>query len=82
MIQITPKTTKTPPKEIHSARERRVLDMIVAVKRLQNVAMLIPLARIVVENTSEGINQAPGPMPMLKDDKYMANPTTDQTGFK
>ena len=36
---------------------------IFAVTRFAKVAKLIAFARIVVENTSEGISHAPGPIP-------------------
>ena len=44
---------------------------IVAVTRFKNVAILIALARMVVENTSDGINHAPGPIPRLKNPRYI-----------
>mmetsp|Transcript_6064 Transcript_6064/g.12596 ORF Transcript_6064/g.12596 Transcript_6064/m.12596 type:complete len:113 (+) Transcript_6064:106-444(+) len=39
-------------------------------------ATLIALARIIVLNTSDGMSQAPGPMPTLKNAMYNANPNT------
>ena len=39
-------------------------------------AKLIALARIIVLNTSEGISQAPGPIPNEKNARYRANPNT------
>jgi hypothetical protein len=46
------------------AVDKNVDDIKVAVTLFMNVAKLIALARIFVENTSEGMSQAPGPIPM------------------
>jgi hypothetical protein len=63
------------------AVERNVDAIRVAVNRLQNVARLIAFARIIVENTSEGTSQAPGPIPMLKNAKYRPRANTPNPAF-
>ena len=65
---------KKPDHDMAFATERKVDDMMVAVTRFINVARLIAFARIIVLNTSEGISQAPGPIPILKNARYSANP--------
>ena len=67
---------KNPAHDMALAVERKVDEKIVAVTRFINVATLIALARIVVANTSDGINHAPGPIPRLKKDRYMAKANT------
>mmetsp|Transcript_27030 Transcript_27030/g.41403 ORF Transcript_27030/g.41403 Transcript_27030/m.41403 type:complete len:131 (+) Transcript_27030:601-993(+) len=67
---------KKPDHDNLSATVRNEDVTIVAATRFKKVAMLIAFARIVVENTSAGINQAPGPIPSEKKHKYKANPIT------
>lgn len=55
---------------------KNVDDINVAVARLQKVDTLMALARIHVGKTSDGINQAPGPMPRLNIAKYNAKANT------
>jgi hypothetical protein len=62
------------PHPMALAVERNVDAISVAVIRLKKVATLIALARILVAKISDGINQAPGPIPILKNDMYKANP--------
>ena len=54
---------------ITSTKVRVVEDDRVESARLVNVARLIAFARIEVGKISDGINQAPGPIPKLKDEK-------------
>jgi hypothetical protein len=57
------------------AVDRNVDAMRVAVIRLKNVAMDIAFARMLVAKISDGINQAPGPIPTLKKERYRERPT-------
>lgn len=71
-----PARSKKKPAHPRAAEVVRNVDAIsVAAIRLENAATLMALARILVAKTSEGINQAPGPIPMEKKDKYTARPT-------
>mmetsp|Transcript_12447 Transcript_12447/g.19177 ORF Transcript_12447/g.19177 Transcript_12447/m.19177 type:complete len:153 (+) Transcript_12447:332-790(+) len=73
MRATTASKKKNPAQVIALATERKVDDTIVDIKRLQNVANDIALARMDKEKISEGINHAPGPIPRLKKAKYNAN---------
>lgn len=55
---------KKPAHDMAFAVDKNVDDIKVAVTLFMNVAKLIALARIFVENTSEGMSQAPGPIPI------------------
>lgn len=66
----------------HSDVVRKVDDSTAAVTLLQTVATLIALARMLVAKTSEGINHAPGPMPMEKNDKYKPSPAIAVPSFE
>merc|ERR1712157_456595 len=55
--------------------------MTVPTRRLENVAKLIALARILVENTSDANNHAPEPIPTLKNSMYMAREKTAKVPF-
>jgi len=60
---------KKPPHVIAFAIERKVEAIKVPVDRFRKVATLIAFALMVVENTSEGISQHPGPIPRLKEER-------------
>merc|ERR1719356_574955 len=68
--------TKKPAHVMALATDRKVEAMTVAVTRLAKVATDMALARTMVEKTSEGMSQAPGPIPTLKKARYSARPTT------
>mmetsp|Transcript_38687 Transcript_38687/g.116206 ORF Transcript_38687/g.116206 Transcript_38687/m.116206 type:complete len:230 (+) Transcript_38687:458-1147(+) len=70
------RSKKNPAHEMACAVERKVDAISVAATRLRNVAMLMALVRIVKENTSDGINHAPGPIPKLKKERYIAREHT------
>jgi hypothetical protein len=70
-----PRSAKNAGHETKFAADKNVEVKIVATIRFINVATLIAFARIVVENTSEGISHAPGPIPKEKKLKYIANAT-------
>mmetsp|Transcript_25359 Transcript_25359/g.41174 ORF Transcript_25359/g.41174 Transcript_25359/m.41174 type:complete len:217 (-) Transcript_25359:901-1551(-) len=72
---------KKPAQDMAVATERKVDDMMVAVTRFINVATLMAFARIIVLNTSEGMSQAPGPIPILKNARYNPNPTIAPTSL-
>mmetsp|Transcript_8294 Transcript_8294/g.23875 ORF Transcript_8294/g.23875 Transcript_8294/m.23875 type:complete len:174 (-) Transcript_8294:1020-1541(-) len=72
--QLTARTKKKPAQPIAFAKDKKVDAMKVAEIRLEKDATLIALARTLVGKTSDGINQAPGPIPMLKNARYIANP--------
>lgn len=61
---------KKPNQVMALATERNEDAKIVAVARFPKVARLIAFARIVVVKTSDGISQAPGPIPILKNARY------------
>ena len=50
---------KNPAQDIALATDRKVDVITVPTNRLENVARLIAFARMLVENTSAGISQAP-----------------------
>ena len=78
--QTNARTRKKPPQVKMFAVVKNVEVTNVAVTLFKNVAMLIALARMVVENTSLGISHAPGPIPRLKNERYIANPTRAKIG--
>lgn len=53
----------------------------VAMRRLQKVANDMALARTTVGKISDGINQAPGPIPILKNAKYKPRENTPKPAF-
>ena len=73
MRQTTAIMMKKPAHDMALATERNEEAKIVATALLEKVARLMAFARIVVVNTSEGISQAPGPIPILKNARYNAN---------
>mmetsp|Transcript_22960 Transcript_22960/g.50031 ORF Transcript_22960/g.50031 Transcript_22960/m.50031 type:complete len:155 (-) Transcript_22960:1289-1753(-) len=56
------------------AVDRKVDDISVATILLKNVATDIPFARMLVGKISDGISQAAGPIPMLKNERYRPSP--------
>lgn len=78
--QIPASIKKNPLQPMALAVERNVEDIKVAQIRLKNVATLIDLARILVAKISDGINHAPGPIPILKKERYNDSPTIANTG--
>lgn len=64
-----------------SAKVKNVEVTKVAVARFMKVARDIAFALITVENTSAGINHAPGPIPIEKEERYNANPIIPAVAF-
>ena len=78
---MNPRRIKKPDQVRNSASVKNVEVTTVAVARFMKVAKDIAFALITVENTSAGINQAPGPIPTEKKERYKANPKIPAEAF-
>mmetsp|Transcript_28889 Transcript_28889/g.49195 ORF Transcript_28889/g.49195 Transcript_28889/m.49195 type:complete len:143 (-) Transcript_28889:1159-1587(-) len=72
---------KKPDQVMAVATERNEEANIVAVARFAKVARLIAFARIDVVKTSDAIVHVAGPIPILKNARYNANPTIAPTSL-
>mmetsp|Transcript_8896 Transcript_8896/g.10298 ORF Transcript_8896/g.10298 Transcript_8896/m.10298 type:complete len:105 (+) Transcript_8896:557-871(+) len=72
MTHIIANRRKNPAHDMALAVERNVEAISVPVTRFMKVAIDIAFARMTVGKISAGISQQPGPIPTLKDERYIA----------